>query len=316
MIIGFNSLSPAQRGVVYNVWAHLFWGVMALYFSFMRHIPPTEIAAHRGMWSLPIAAATVWWLGQWRDVWAILCNPRMLALLFATSATIVFNWEFYIWSIENGRALESSLGYFINPLLNVLAGYLFLGERFNRLQLIAIGLATVGVVAQTFATGVFPWLGLMLGVTFSIYGLLRKMVPIGPTQGFFVEILLMALPLFALEYWLLSTGEGKFGGTAFDTLMLLGSGALTSGALIFFSASIKLIRYSTAGMLQYISPTLVFLTAVYILGETMNMMRLASFALIWLGLAIYTWGMLRSERQPMVVAGANAGSRANQAESL
>jgi chloramphenicol-sensitive protein RarD len=316
MVSGLKALSSAQRGVMFNVIAHLFWGVMALYFSFMRHISPAEIAAHRGLWSLPIAAIAIWWLGQWSDVWAILRNPRMLALLFFTSTIIVFNWGFYIWSIENGRALEASLGYFINPLLNVLAGFLFLGERFNRPQLLAIGLAAFGVVVQTYATGAIPWLGLMLGGTFCIYGLLRKMVPVGPTQGFFVEILLLALPLIALEYWLLSNGQGKFGGTSFDTWMLAGCGALTSGALIFFSASLKLIRYSTAGMLQYLSPSIVFLTAVYILGEPMNILRLASFALIWIGLGIYTWAMLQTERQPMVVAGANAGSRANPAESL
>ncbi len=316
MVTGFNSLSPTQRGVIFNVCAHLFWGVMALYFSFMRHISPAEIAASRGLWSLPIGAVVIMWLWQWRDVLAILRNPRKVLLLGFCSGLVVFNWGFYIWSIENGRALESTLGYFINPLMNVYAGYLFLGERFNRWQVVAIGLAAMGVVVQTIATGAVPWLGLMLGLSFSVYGLLRKKVPIGATQGFFVESLLMALPLLAVELLLLKTGQGKFGGTVFDTMMLIGSGVLTAGALLCFSASVKLIRYSTAGMLQYISPSLVFLTAVYVLGEPMNLTRLASFALIWLGLAFYTWAMLQQEKQPMVVAGANAGSHAHRAESL
>lgn len=316
MIIGRKSLSPTQQGVIFNVCAHLFWGVMALYFSFIRHISPTEIAANRGLWALPVAALAVWWLGQWDGVLDVIRNPRMLALMVATSVIIVFNWGFYVWTIENGRALKSSLGYFINPLLNVLAGYLFLGERFSRAQVMAIALAASGVVVQTIATGAFPWLGLLLGVTFCVYGLLRKMVPIGPTEGFFVEIAAMALPLLVLQTWLMSSGEAKFGGTDFDTFMLIGCGVLTSGALLCFAASVKLIRYSTAGMLQYISPSLVFLTAVFVLNEPMNLSLLASFALIWLGLAIYTWSMLQQEGQPMVVAGANSGSRANPAESL
>jgi chloramphenicol-sensitive protein RarD len=315
MLSGLHALPPAQRGVAYSVIAHLFWGAMAFYFSLIRHIPAAEIAAHRGIWSLPIAALTIWYLGQWGDVRAIFANPKRVGLLFVTSTIIVFNWGFYVWSIENGRALESSLGYFINPLLNVLAGYVFLGERFSRPQLLAIGLAVIGVGVQTLATGAFPWLGLALGASFCVYGLLRKLVPVGPTQGFFVEIALMALPLIAFEFWFAKAGLAKFGVTAFDTWMLVGCGALTSGALIFFAASLKLIRYSTAGMLQYISPSIVFLTAVFILDEPMNMLRLSSFALIWLALGIYTWAMLQSE-QPGVVAGANAGSRASQAESL
>ncbi len=299
-------LTDAQRGVLYNVTAHLFWGVMALYFSFIVHIPAPEIAANRGLWSLPIAAGIIWWLGQWGDVLKALKEPRTLLILLLTSSIIVFNWGFYVWTIENGRALESSLGYFINPLLNVVAGYLFLGERFSRSQILAIGLAAVGVIVQTIAAGAFPWIGLMLGLSFCIYGLLRKTVAIGATQGFFVEILLVALPLLVLETWLLKSGQGKFGGSTFDTLMLMGCGVLTTGALVFFASSLKLIRYSTAGMLQYLSPSMVFLTAVFVLKEPINLAKLASFALIWLALGIYTWSMLQSERQTKLIAGAGA----------
>ncbi len=289
-------LAPAHRGVAYAVTAHLFWGVMAVYFGMMRHIPAYEIAVHRGLWSLPIAVVVVWWLGQQNDVWRAISNPRTLMILVFTSTIILFNWGFYIWAIEHGRTLEASLGYFINPLLNVLAGYLFLGERFSRVQLVAIALAAIGVIFQTIATGAFPWLGLMLGLSFCIYGLLRKMINVGPTQGFLVEVMVLFLPLLAFELWLLSNGMAKFGGTTTDTLMLIGCGGLTSGALIFFSASLKLIRYSTAGLLQYISPSLVFLTAVFIFGEPLNGWRLFSFALIWLALVIYSWTSLREEK--------------------
>jgi chloramphenicol-sensitive protein RarD len=290
-----QGLSEPQKGVLFCVIAHLFWGGMAPYFGFMRHINVMEIAVNRGVWSLPLAALIVWWFGQYKDVWRVFRTPRHLAILALTSFIIVFNWGFYVWSIEVGRALESSLGYFINPLLNVVAGYFFLHERFTRAQVVAIALAALGVIVQTIATGVFPWLGLMLGGSFCLYGLLRKMVPVGATQGFLVEVMLIAPPLLLVEYWLMQKGLAKFGTTTFDTLMLLGCGVLTTGALVFFAESLKRIRYSTAGILQYISPSLVFLTAIFMFGEHMDRWKLLSFVLIWVALAIYSVSAFRSE---------------------
>ncbi len=294
---GNSQLSQAQKGVMFCIIAHLFWGVMAYYFSWIIHIPPYEIAVHRGLWSLPIAAVVIWWFGQWGDVWRVLKRPRHILILAFTGSIILFNWGFYVWSIEAGRALEASLGYFINPLLNVVAGYFLLGERFRAAQLMAIGLAAVAVVMQTIATGVFPWLGLMLGGSFCLYGLVRKMVPIGPTQGFFVEVALLSLPLLGVAIWLGETGRAKFGGAGFDTLMLMGCGVLTAGALIFFAASLKLIRYSTAGLLQYISPSLVFLTAIFVLGEPMDRWKFMSFVTIWVALAVYSWSAFRDDNK-------------------
>jgi chloramphenicol-sensitive protein RarD len=296
MIQRVNSLSSQNKGVVFCVIAHLFWGGMAPYFGLMTHISAPEIAVNRGLWSLPIAALIIWKLGQWADVGRVFRNPRHLAILALTGFIIVFNWGFYVWSIEVGRAMESSLGYYINPLLNVVAGYFFLGERFNKAQIVAIALATVAVVVQTVATGVFPWLGLMLGASFCLYGLLRKMVPVGPTQGFMVEVLLIAGPLLAFNIWLFQSGQAKFGGTVFDTLMLMGCGVLTTGALVFFAAALKRIPYSTAGMLQYISPSLVFLTAVFMFKEPLDFWKLFSFVLIWVALAIYSWSAFREDR--------------------
>jgi uncharacterized membrane protein len=159
MIARVNALSEQHKGVLFNVCSHFIWGGMAVYFGFMRHIPSQEIATNRGLWSLPIAAIIVWWLGQWRDVWAAIKTPKYLAILTLTGFIIVFNWGFYVWSIQVGRALESSLGYFINPLLNVVVGYLFLGERFTRAQMVAIGFAVTGVIVQTFATLAGPGIG-------------------------------------------------------------------------------------------------------------------------------------------------------------
>jgi chloramphenicol-sensitive protein RarD len=292
-----RTLTTAETGVLLAVMAHIIWGGMAYYFGLIRYISPVEIAVSRGVWALPIAIAVVWYLGQWTDVWRAVSRPRNLAILTLTSALIMFNWGFYVWSIEVGRTLESSLGYFINPLLNVVMGYLFLGERFTTPQKLALGLAVVAVAIQTVALGHFPWLGLMLASTFCLYGFLRKTIPVGPTQGFLIEVAIATVPLLAAQWWLASKGEAHFGTNTHDTLMLMGCGVMTAASLMLYAASIRRIRYSTAGLLQYISPSLVFLTAVFIFGEPMNALKLVSFMIIWLALAIFSVSALRDERQ-------------------
>ncbi|WP_421695601.1 EamA family transporter RarD [Aestuariivirga sp.] len=290
-----RSLTSAEIGVLLAVAAHLVWGGMAVYFGLIRYISPVEIAVNRGVWALPIAAAIVTAFGQWPDVRRAVMNPKHLAILALTSCLIVFNWGFYVWSIEVGRTLESSLGYFINPLLNVVMGYLFLGERFTMPQKVALGLATIAVLIQTWALGHVPWLGLMLASTFCLYGFLRKTIPVGPTQGFLIEVALVTPPLLVAQGWLMSKGEAHFGTNTFDTLMLMGCGAMTAAALLLFTASIRRIRYSTAGILQYISPSLVFLTAVFIFGEPMSPLKLFSFIIIWVALAIFSAAALRED---------------------
>lgn len=289
-------LSDAEKGVALAVLAHLIWGGMAVYFGYLRHVSPIEIAVNRGLWSLPVAALAVWYLGKTGEVLKVIASPRHLAILALTSALVVFNWGFYVWSIQVGRTLESSLGYFINPLLNVVMGYLFLGERFSRPQLVALALAAAAVLIQTVALGVFPWLGLMLASTFCLYGFLRKIIKVGPIEGFFVEVAILAVPALIAQGWLARNGMAHFGAAAFETLMLMGCGVMTAATLMFYTSSIRRIRYSTAGLLQYISPSLVFLTAVFIFGEHLNGWKLLSFAIIWIALAIFSVSAIRDER--------------------
>ena len=291
-----RTLTNAEKGVILAVMAHLVWGGMAIYFGMLRHVSPIEIAVNRGLWSLPIAGLVVTYLGQWGEVWRAVTNLRNLSILALTSGLVVFNWGFYVWSIQEGRTLESSLGYFINPLLNVVMGYVFLGERFTMPQKLALGLAAIAVLIQTVALGHFPWLGLMLAVTFCLYGFLRKTISVGPTQGFFIEVAIVALPLIGAQAWLVSRGEAHFGGTVFDTSMLIGCGVMTAASLMLFASSIRRIRYSTAGLLQYISPSLVFLTAVFIFGEPLDTLKLVSFVIIWAGLGIFSVAAIRDER--------------------
>ncbi len=292
-----KSLSEEHKGVLFAVIAHLFWGGMALYFGLLRHIVPLEIAINRGLWSIPVAALVLSYLGQWKEVWAAFGNLRTVVMLLVTGLIVLFNWTFYIWCIQQGRTLDASLGYFINPLLNVVAGYIFLHERFTRPQMLAIALATFAVIFETVVTGVFPFIGLALGGSFCIYGLMRKTIAVGPVPGFFVETMMIALPLLVAELWLGHQGEAHFGATAYDTLMLIGCGVLTSGALIFYALSLKRLRYSTAGLLQYLSPSLVFLIAVFVFGEHLNIWKLGGFVLIWIALAIYSVSAIQEERQ-------------------
>jgi chloramphenicol-sensitive protein RarD len=291
-----SALNESQKGLIYCLLAHLVWGGMAAYFGLLRHVSPMEIAIHRGLWSFVIAAIVVALIGTYAQVWGALKQPRLVATLALTAFLIVFNWGFYVWSIEVHRTLESSLGYFINPLMNVIAGYLFLGERFSRVQMLAISIAVLAVVIETISVGVFPWLGLMLGATFCLYGFIRKTIAIGPIEGFLIETALIAPPAIIAAAWLAKTGNAHFLLTTRDTLMLIGCGALTSAALMLFAMAIRRIRYSTAGLMQYISPSLVFLTAVFVFGEPLNRWRLLAFALVWLALAIYTVSAIMQSR--------------------
>ena len=291
-----------NHGVLFAVIAHLFWGAMAGYLGLIRYINPLEIAVHRALWSIPIGAAVAWYLGQLPAVWSVLRNGRAMALLTFTSVLVVFNWALYIWCITNGHTLDASLGYFINPLMNVAVGFIFLHERFTKPQMLAIGLALFAVAVVTFGTGVFPWIGLSLASTFCLYGYLRKIMAVGPIEGFLVEVMLALVPLLAADIWLGTKGQLHFGTDMFSTLMLMGCGVFTAGALLFYSASIKLIRYSTAGLLQYLSPSLVFLTAVFWFGERLDHWKLAGFVIIWLALVIYTGASLREEKLVTVAA--------------
>ncbi len=296
-----SELSSQNRGVIYAVIAHLFWGAMAGYFGLIRYINPLEIAVHRALWSAPIGLAVAWYLGLLPAVSAVLGNTRLLATLLFTSLLVVFNWTLYIWCITHGRTLDASLGYFINPLMNVAVGFVFLKERFTKPQMLAIALAVFAVVVVTFGTGVFPWIGLSLAATFCLYGYLRKTMNVGAIEGFLIEVVLALFPLLAADAWLASKGELNFGHDSFSTLMLIGCGGFTAGALMFYSISLKLIRYSTAGLLQYLSPSLVFLTAVFIFGETLDTWKLAGFVLIWLALAIYSIASLRENKPTTAV---------------
>ncbi|MGH6762793.1 MAG: EamA family transporter RarD [Phyllobacterium sp.] len=291
---GQNRLSDGQRGFIFAFSAYFLWGALPLYLKAVAHIPAGEVLAHRIIWSIPIAALILLWLGRISDLKAAFGNPRTLLMATVTAALISANWGVYIWAIAAGHAIQAALGYYINPLVNVVLGALFLGERLTRAQMVAVGIATAAVVLLTIATGGLPWISLALALSFGFYGFLRKTLPIGPSQGFMLEVLILAPPSLAYIVWTAVQGNSHFwGGSASDVGLLLFAGPATAIPLILFANGAKLLRFTTIGLMQYMAPTIVFLIAIFLFGEPFSHVQLVAFIMIWTALAIYTLSMFR-----------------------
>ena len=285
------------RGFGFALTAYLLWGFLPLYMKAVAHISPAEIIAHRVIWSLPVAGAVLIWLGRTADILPALRNPRMLAMAACTAALITVNWGIYVWAIGSGHALDAALGYYINPLFSVFLGAALLGERLTLTQKLAIGLAAIAVAVLTVESGKLPVAALGLTVSWGIYAYLKKSLPIGPNQGFFLEVLILSP--FAAGYilWAAITGNGHFfAGVPFDTGMLLCAGFITAVPLMIYANGAKLLRLSTIGILQYIAPTMIFLMAVLVFNEPFGTARMIAFPMIWVALLIYTTSMVRTAR--------------------
>jgi chloramphenicol-sensitive protein RarD len=285
------------RGFGFALAAYLLWGFLPIFMKAVAHISPAEVIAHRVIWSLPIAGAVLWATGRTGDLVVALRTPRMLIMAAATAALISVNWGIYVWAIGAGHTLDAALGYYINPLFSVFLGAALLGERLQPAQKGAIALAAVAVIVLTLEAGKLPLIALSLTFSWGLYAYLKKSLPIGPNQGFFLEVLLLSP--FALGYilWAQSTGHGHFmAGSRSDTVLLLCCGLVTAVPLILYANGAKLLRLSTIGVMQYIAPTMIFLTAVFIFGEDFGRGRMIAFPMIWAALVIYTASMIRRAR--------------------
>lgn len=283
----------SRAGFLYALAAYLLWGFLPLYMKALAHIPPVEVIAHRVLWSVPVALLVLWWLGRTGDLRAALRNPRMLGMGAVTAALISVNWGIYVWAIGSGHALDAALGYYINPLFSIFLGAVLLRERMGRVQLAAILLAAAAVGILTWDAGRLPLVALALTVTWGFYAFLKKWLPIGPNQGFALEVLIL-LPL-ALGYvaWAGAMGTGHFlQGVAWDDALLIGCGIVTAGPLMIYANGAKRLRLSTIAIMQYIAPTMIFLTAVFVFDEPFSGGKLAAFALIWAALVIYSLPLL------------------------
>jgi chloramphenicol-sensitive protein RarD len=286
----------SAAGLAFAVSAYVLWGFLPLYMKLLSHIPPAEVVAHRVVWSLPIAGAVLILLGRTGDIRTALTSPRMLAMGCVTAALISVNWGIYVWAITTGHALDAALGYYINPLFSVFLGALLLRERLAPLQWVAVGLAFAAVVVLTLDAGRLPLVALSLTVTFGFYAFFKKWLPIGPNQGFLLEVLILLIPALAYWGWLTAQGTSRFGGTAADTWLLLGCGVVTAGPLLLYANGAKRLRLTTIAILQYIAPTMIMLVAVFLFGEPFGPARAIAFPMIWAALVLYTLSMVRQRR--------------------
>lgn len=281
-------------GFFYALSAYTLWGFLPLYMKALSHVPPTEVIAHRVLWSLPIAAIVLLAQGRTADLKRALRTPSMLGMAAVAAILISVNWGFYIWAIGAGHALDAALGYYINPLFSILLGAVLLKERLTPLQKAAVALAAIAVIVLTIGAGRLPVVALALTLSWGFYAYLKKQLPIGPNQGFTLEVIL--LTPFALGYviYLQATGTSHFmQGIPVDTWLLFGCGVITAIPLMLYANGAKLLRLSTIGIMQYIAPTMIFLTAVFVFNEPFGTPRMIAFPMIWAALVLYSIAMFR-----------------------
>jgi chloramphenicol-sensitive protein RarD len=283
-------------GVAYALAAFCAWGFNPFYFKATAYIPIFEILGHRIVWSMLLLLPLIIFSRQWPQVTKALASRKTLAILVATSIIVGANWLLYIHTIAVGRVLQSSLGYYMNPLVNVLLGRLFLGERLSRAQVVAVLLAAAGVLNLAIAYGEVPWLGLGLAGTFAVYGLLRKIVAVEALPGLFIEtMMLFPFAVGALIYF-----PGSFGRIDWTTdLLLIMAGPVTFLPLLWFTCAARRLKLSVLGFFQFISPSCQFLLAIFVFGEHFGPAHYVTFALIWIAIAIFTLAP-RFQREPAV----------------
>lgn len=284
----------ARTGSIYATAAFVFWGLTPIYYKLLPHVPPAEILAHRVVWSVVFGALFVALSRSWPAVRASLREWRILRALALTAALVSTNWLVYIWAIANDQVMSTSLGYYINPLVNVLLGMLFLGEKLNRARALAVALAVVGTASLAIDVGSLPWVSLTLAFSFGFYGLIRKRLGLPGIAALFVETLLVApLALVALA-WFHRDGAGAFGADLYTSLLLVLAGPVTLLPLLWFAEAARRLPLVTIGFFQYLGPTLTFLLATLVYGEVFSLAWAITFILIWSALAVFSVDSLRT----------------------
>jgi chloramphenicol-sensitive protein RarD len=277
-----------NRGIAYASAAYLLWGVFPIYFKALHGVAPLEILGHRIVWSLVVCAALLLALRRWQWLTGLWRRPRVLAGFVASSVMVAMNWFVYIWAVNADRVVDASLGYFINPLVNVLIGAVFLRERLRGAQWVAVAVAAAGVLWLTWQAGAVPWIGLVLALSFGLYGLLRKTAALGALEGLTLETMLLAPLAAAYLLWLAQSGQSEF--VQADTtirLLLAAAGPITAAPLLLFAAGARRIPFSTLGLLQYLGPTLQLLIGVWLYHEPFAE-RAFGYLLIWIALAVFS----------------------------
>ena len=286
------------RGFGFALTAYLLWGFLPLFLKQVAHMPPAEVIAHRVIWSVPIAGLVMWFGGQLGDMGRVLRAPKMLAMGAVTATLISVNWGLYVWAIGTGHALEAALGYYINPLFSIFLGSVLLGERMSRVQMLAVALVAIAVGVMTYETGKLPLVALGLTLSWGLYAYFKRALPIGANQGFMLEVLILLVPAVIYVAVRGGQGVGHFAvGVGRDTVLLLLCGVVTAVPMMIYANGAKGLRLSTIGIMQYIAPTMIFLTATFVFHEPLSQVQLLAFAMIWVALVIYTGSMLGQARR-------------------
>ncbi|MES2438429.1 MAG: EamA family transporter RarD [Verrucomicrobiota bacterium] len=282
-----SHVDRTRSGVLAALAAFFLWGILPIFWKLLGFLPPASIVAQRTMWSLLLVFSILFWRGEGRALLAGLKSPRALGWHFLSGALLASNWLLYVWATLNGHIIEAALGYYLNPFFNMLFGALWFGDKNSRWQLAAIALALGGVVLQVPAVGHFPWIAVVLAVTFSLYAVVRKRAPLGSLAGLAAETGLLAP--FALAWLLISHGNAAqaFGGSWPHAALVVGTGVATALPLLFFGYAARTIRLTTLGILQFLGPTIQFFIGWKMYEEPMTGGRLISFGLIWLAVGIY-----------------------------
>ena len=288
-----------NKGIWYGIGAYVTWGLFPIYWKWLHHVPALQLIGHRILWSFLMLFVAILTSRQWNIFRAAVLAPRVLRIYLAAAVLVGINWLVYVWAVNAGFIVETSLGYYINPLLSVLMGVLFLRERMRSLQWVPLGLAAVGVLYLTFAYGSLPWIALTLAFSFGLYGLVKKTAPLGSLYGLTLETGLLFLPALLYLLYADATGQGAFLHTgAISDVLLVGAGLMTTIPLLMFASAARRIPLSLVGILQYIAPTLQFLLGVLVYREPFTHAQFIGFGMVWIALILFgVEGFLASRAQ-------------------
>lgn len=292
-----ESQAARRTGLLHGLGAYLLWGLLPIYFKLFPDASSVEVVAHRILWSVAFLAIVMAVARLYPPFRLALGSPRILGALALSALLIAINWLVFIWAVNDGHVLAASLGYFLNPLVNILLGTVFLHERLRRGQLVAVVVAGIGVAVLAAGELQTLWVSLTLAVTFALYGLVRKLTPVPAPVGLAVETLVLLPPALAALLWFAHRGTLAFGREGLESVLLIGLGAVTSVPLILFASAARRLPMVTLGLLQYVAPSMQFLMGAFLLGEALSAPRLMSFGLIWAALALFIWDSLRGLRQ-------------------
>lgn len=284
-------------GLIYALAAYTWWGFIPIFWKQLDHVGSAEIVMHRMVWSCVLVIGLIVLMKQWRQFIVLFSQPKTLFRLFIASSLVSINWGVFIWAVNNGRLVETSMGYFINPLISVLLGVVFFAERLRKGQLFALSIAMLGVLYLVIAYGTFPWISLTLAVTFALYAVAKKSISVPATHGMAVETLFFVVPALAYLSYIQSNGTGQFLDSSFNAWMLILGGLFTLIPLLLFAAAAKRVTMTVLGMAQYIGPSLQLFIGVFLYGEPFGSDRMISFGLIWLALAVYSVDQIRHQRK-------------------